>query len=58
MDKETLSMILNTIDKLEKDRLPVEKKLEMDKEGVFPEELIRFMLGPDVALHLIFIPEE
>ncbi len=58
MDKETLSMILNTIDKLEKDRLPVEKKLEMDKEGIFPEELIRFMLSPDVALHLIFIPEE
>ncbi len=58
MDKETLSIILNTIDKLEKDMLPLEKKLEMDKEGVFPEELIRFMLSPDVALHLVFIPEE
>ncbi len=58
MDKETLAMILNTLDKLEKDMLSVEKKLEMDKEGVFPEELIRFMLSPEMALHLIFIPEE
>lgn len=58
MDKETLSMILNTLDKLEKDMLSVEKKLEMDKEGVFPEDLIRFMLSPEMALHLIFIPEE
>jgi len=58
MDNETLSMILNTLDKLEKDMLSVEKKLEMDKEGVFPEDLIRFMLGPEMALHLIFIPEE
>ena len=58
MDKETLSMILNTLDKLEKDMLPLEKKLEMDKEGVFPEDLIRFMLSPEMALHLIFIPEE
>lgn len=58
MDRETLNMILDTIDKLERDRLTVEAKLEMDKAGEFPEELIRFMLGPDMALHLIFIPAE
>jgi len=33
-------------------------KLEMDRLGEFPMDLIRFMLGPEVALHLIFIPEE
>ncbi len=58
MDTETLSMILDTIDKLERDKLTLEKKLEMDRTGEFPEELIRFMLGPDMALHLIFIPAE
>ncbi|MFP4087617.1 MAG: acyl-CoA dehydrogenase family protein [Desulfobacteraceae bacterium] len=57
MDPETLSMILDTIEKLERDRLPLETKLEMDRTGEFPAELIRFMLGPDIALHLIFIPE-
>ncbi len=57
MDPEVLNMVLDTIDKLEKDKLPVETKLEMDRLGDFPAELIRFMLGPDIALHLIFIPE-
>ena len=58
LDPEVLSMVLDTIDKLEKERITLEAKLEMDKEGDFPEELIRFMLGPEIALHLIFIPEE
>ncbi len=58
MDPEVLSMVLDTIDKLEREKVTLETKLEMDREGEFPEELIRFMLGPEVALHLIFIPEE
>jgi len=57
MDPEMFQMVLNTIDKLEKDKLPLEAKLEMDRSGEFPMELIRFMLSPEVALHLIFIPE-
>jgi alkylation response protein AidB-like acyl-CoA dehydrogenase len=58
MDPEVLSMVLDTLSKLERDRLSLEAKLEMDRTGEFPMELIRFMLGPDMALHLIFIPEE
>ncbi|HDZ90018.1 MAG: acyl-CoA dehydrogenase family protein [Deltaproteobacteria bacterium] len=58
MDPEILSMVLDTIDKLERERLPLEIKLEMDRAGDFPSDLIRFMLGPDIALHLIFIPEQ
>jgi alkylation response protein AidB-like acyl-CoA dehydrogenase len=58
MDPEVLSMVLDTLAKLEREKLPLETKLEMDKSGDFPEELIRFMLGPEIALHLIFIPEE
>ena len=58
MDPEMLSMVMDTISKLERDRLSIETKLEMDRIGDFPMELIRFMLGPEVALHLIFIPEE
>ncbi len=57
MDPEMFQMVLNTIDKLEKDKLPVEVKLEMDRTGEFPMKLIRFMLSPEMALHLIFIPE-
>ena len=58
LDPEVLSMVLETIDKLEKEKITLDAKLEMDKAGDFPEELIRFMLGPEIALHLIFIPEE
>ncbi|MBN2059720.1 MAG: acyl-CoA dehydrogenase family protein [Deltaproteobacteria bacterium] len=58
MDPEILSMVLDTIDKLEREEIPLEKRLEMDKAGDFPMELVRFMTGPDLALHLIFIPEE
>ena len=58
MDPEILSMVLDTIEKLEREKLPLETKLEMDRSGEFPSELIQFMLGPDIALHLIFIPEE
>ncbi|MFO7986355.1 MAG: acyl-CoA dehydrogenase family protein [Desulfatiglandaceae bacterium] len=57
MDPEILSMVLDTIEKLERERLPLETKVEMDRKGEFPADLIRFMLGPDIALHLIFIPE-
>jgi alkylation response protein AidB-like acyl-CoA dehydrogenase len=57
MDPEMFQMVLNTIDKLEKDKLPLEVKLDLDRTGDFPMELIRFMLSPEMALHLIFIPE-
>ncbi|MBW2610151.1 MAG: acyl-CoA dehydrogenase family protein [Deltaproteobacteria bacterium] len=58
MDPEVLSMVLDTVSKLEKEKLLTEVKLEMDKAGDFPMDLIRFMTGPELALHLIFIPEE
>lgn len=58
MDSEVFSMVMDTIDRLEKDKLSVETKLKLDHDGEFPMELIRFMLGPEIALHLIFIPEE
>ena len=58
MDPAILNMVLDTISKLERDRVSLETKLEMDRNGEFPMDLIRFMLSPDVALHLIFVPEE
>ena len=58
MDPEMFSMVLETLNKLEREKLTLEVKLEMDRTGEFPMELIQFMLGPEIALHLIFIPEE
>ncbi len=58
MDPEMLSMVLDTVSKLEKEKITLETKLAMDHCGDFPMELIRFMLGPEIALHLVFIPQE
>jgi len=58
MDPETLMMVLDTLGRLEKDRLPLDTKLDLDYKALFPKDLIRFMVGPDVGLHLIFVPEE
>lgn len=58
MDREMFSMVMETINKLEREKLPLETKLEMDRKGEFPADLIRFMLSPEIALHLVFIPEE
>ena len=58
MDHEMFSIVLETLKKIEREKLPLETRLEMDKQGDFPEELIRFMLGPDIGLHLVFVPAE
>ena len=58
MDPEMLVMVLDTLGKLEKDKLPLDTKLDMDHTALFPMDLIRFMVGPEVGLHLIFVPEE
>jgi len=58
LDQETLAMVLDTISKLEKEKITIDAKLAMDHEGDFPMDLIKFMMGPEVALHLIFIPAE
>jgi len=58
LDPEVLSMVLDTISKLEKEKITIDAKLAMDHTGAFPMDLIKFMMGPEVALHLIFIPAE
>ncbi|MBE9542182.1 MAG: acyl-CoA dehydrogenase family protein, partial [Proteobacteria bacterium] len=58
MDNEMFSMVLDTLKKIEREKLSLETRLEMDSKGDFPEELIRFMLGPDIGLHLVFIPSQ
>jgi alkylation response protein AidB-like acyl-CoA dehydrogenase len=58
MDHETYSIVCDTLRRIEKERLPLQTRLEMDERGDFPEDLIRFMLGPDIGFHLIFVPAE
>ncbi|MDY6953623.1 MAG: acyl-CoA dehydrogenase family protein, partial [Thermodesulfobacteriota bacterium] len=58
LDPESRQMVLDTLDMVRKRLLPKEKILELDKHETFPEEIIREMLGPEIGLQLLFIPEE
>jgi alkylation response protein AidB-like acyl-CoA dehydrogenase len=58
LDSETRQMVIETVRQLKNRLLPKEKISEFDKLEVFPEEVIRTMLGPDIGLQLLFIPVE
>ena len=58
LDEESRQMVVETVRQLRKKLLTKEKILEWDKEEIFPEAVIREMLGPEIGLQLLFIPEE
>ncbi|MBI2893143.1 MAG: acyl-CoA dehydrogenase family protein [Deltaproteobacteria bacterium] len=58
LDHETLQMLLATLESFGKRRLPLEVRLALDEKSEFPEQLVRELLGPEIGLHLLFIPEE
>lgn len=57
LDSESRQMVIDTVRQLRKRLLTKDKILEFDKKEYFPEEIIREMLGPDIGLQLLFIPE-
>jgi alkylation response protein AidB-like acyl-CoA dehydrogenase len=58
LDTEDLEMILDTLKGFAVREMPLEKRIQWDHDDVCPEEVIRAMMGPDVGLHLVFIPED
>ena len=58
LDDETLGMILESLRTVSERRLGKARRLELDEEDEFPMELVREMLGPELGLHLLFLPEE
>ncbi len=58
LDAESRQMVIETVRQLRSRLLTKEKILELDKKEIFPEEIIREMLGPEIGLQLLFIPEE
>ncbi|MDA8139053.1 MAG: acyl-CoA dehydrogenase family protein [Desulfobacteraceae bacterium] len=58
LDAESREMVVETVRQLRKRLLTKENILEWDKEEVFPEAQIREMLGPEIGLQLLFIPEQ
>ncbi len=58
LDLESRQMVVDTVRQLRKKLLTKENILEWDKVEIFPEAEIREMLGPEIGLQLLFIPEE
>ena len=57
LDEEMRQMVLDTVAQLSQRLLSKDKILEWDKKEIFPEETIREMLGPEIGLQLLMIPE-
>ncbi len=54
---EMTDMVIQTLRQVAQRELPDAKVLELDEQDVFPHDLIRKLLSPDVGLHLVFLPE-
>lgn len=57
IDPELRQMVIDTVRQLRKKLLSKQAILSYDKDEVFPEDTIRQMLGPDIGLQLLFIPQ-
>ncbi len=57
LDAESRQMVLDVVAKIKARLLTRENVLEFDRKEIFPEKLIRTLLGPDIGLQLLFIPE-
>jgi len=58
LDSESRQMVIDTIGQLRKKLLSREKVMEWDSKEIFPEKTIREMLGPEIGLQLLMIPEQ
>ena len=57
LDPESRQMILDTVAQLKKRLLTKERILDFDRREIFPEDVIREMMGPAIGLQLLMIPE-
>lgn len=58
LDRETLDMMLESLQEFVAAALPDERLLELDHDDVCPEETVRAMCGEDLGVQLVFVPEE
>jgi acyl-CoA dehydrogenase len=58
LDRDSLDMMLTSLDDFLAEALPNDRRLELDHEDVCPEKTVRAMCGDDLGVQLVFIPEE
>jgi alkylation response protein AidB-like acyl-CoA dehydrogenase len=58
LDAGDLDMIVATLKEFTSRETPLERRLQWDTDDICPEDAVRAMLGPEVGLHLVFLPVE
>lgn len=58
LDAGDLDLIVATLKEFTARETPLNRRLRWDETDTCPVEAVRAMLGPDVGLHLVFLPEE
>jgi len=58
LDDETLGFVLQTLTTVTERRLDKDTRLQLDEGDLSPVDLVSEMLGPELGLHLLFLPEE
>jgi alkylation response protein AidB-like acyl-CoA dehydrogenase len=58
LDAADLDLIIKTLKEFTAREAPLDKRLKWDESDTCPADVVRAMLGPDVGLHLVFLPDE
>jgi alkylation response protein AidB-like acyl-CoA dehydrogenase len=58
LDPGDLDLIVGTLKEFTARHTPLERRLQWDEADTCPEDAVRAMLGPEVGLHLAFLPAE
>ena len=58
LDAADLDLVVATLKEFTAREAPLEKRLRWDAADTCPEDAVRAMLGPEVGLHLLFLPAE
>jgi alkylation response protein AidB-like acyl-CoA dehydrogenase len=58
LDPEDIELIVKTLKEFTGREAPLERRLKWDESDTCPTEVVRAMLGADVGLHLVFLPDE
>ncbi len=58
LNTEDLDLVVKTLHEFTSREAPLDRRLKWDETDRCPADVVREMLGPEVGLHLVFLPEE
>ena len=58
LNAEDLDLVVKTLHEFTTREAPLDQRLKWDETDRCPADVVREMLGPEVGLHLVFLPEE